>query len=172
MCQVSVYSLVLSHHNKDLEWWTLKPLAGHSSRVLDRLCYSSQCLERTVLSLLGKSVLQFSVAALFYLDNNRKIHPWGVRACWPKDWKRRAPQCVGASGRVRERRRSSVPLFICFFPSLGLPYVNWASQEGCSFFLRSSLWSSDLPLFYFLRLFSSLSFSHRCSGLLFPVLTT
>ena len=30
-----------------------------------------------------------------------------------------------------------------------LPYVNWASQEGCLFYLRSSLWSSDLPLFYF-----------------------
>ena len=26
----------------DLEWWTLKSLARHSSRVLDKLCYSSQ----------------------------------------------------------------------------------------------------------------------------------
>ena len=32
---------------------------------------------------------------------------------------------------------------------LGLPYVNWASQECCLFCLRSSLRSSDLPLFYF-----------------------
>ena len=32
-----------SCHNKDLEWWTLKPpSACHSSRVLDRPCYSSQ----------------------------------------------------------------------------------------------------------------------------------
>ena len=31
----------LSHHNKDLEQRTLKPLAHHSSRVLDKPCYSS-----------------------------------------------------------------------------------------------------------------------------------
>ena len=39
-------------------------------------------------------------------------------------------------------------------------------------YLRSSLWSSDLPLFYFLELFPSLSFSHHHFGLLFPILTT
>ena len=32
---------------------------------------------------------------------------------------------------------------------LGLPCVNWASRECCLFCLRSSLRSSDLPLFYF-----------------------
>ena len=52
------------------------------------------------------------------------------------------------------------PLFICFLLPLGLPYVNWASQECCLFCLRSSLWSSDLPLFYFRGLFPSFSFSH------------
>ena len=37
----------LSHHNKDLEWQTLKPpSACHSSRVLDRPCYSSQVSNR------------------------------------------------------------------------------------------------------------------------------
>ena len=36
-------------------------------------------------------------------------------------------------------------LFLCFFlPALSLPYVNWSSQEGCLFYLRSSLWFSDL----------------------------
>ena len=54
----------------------------------------------------------------------------------------------------------------------GLPCGNRASQECCLFSLKSSLWSSDLPLFYFCVLFSSLSFSHRHSGLLFPILTT
>ena len=39
--QVSVCSSVLSRHNKDLEWRTLKPLVRHKSRDLDRLCYSS-----------------------------------------------------------------------------------------------------------------------------------
>ena len=65
-------------------------------------------------------------------------------------------------------------LFIYLFSSLplGLPYVNWASQECCLFYLRSSPWSSDLPLFYFHGLFLSLSFSHRHFGLFFPILTT
>ena len=40
--QVSVCSSVLSHHNRDLGLRTIKPLVRHSSRVLDRLCYSSQ----------------------------------------------------------------------------------------------------------------------------------
>ena len=31
----------LSRHNKDLEQRTLKPLARHSSQVLDKPCYSS-----------------------------------------------------------------------------------------------------------------------------------
>lgn len=63
-------------------------------------------------------------------------------------------------------------LFFSFFLPLGLPYVNWASQECCWFYPRSSLWSSDLPLFCFCGLFPSLSFIHRHSGLFFPILTT
>ena len=62
-------------------------------------------------------------------------------------------------------------IFMLFFSSPGLPCVNWASQECCLFYLRSSLWPSDLPLFYFHGLFPSLSFSHCLSGLLFPILT-
>ena len=40
-------------------------------------------------------------------------------------------------------------LFLCFFLPLGLPYVNWAKQECCLFYLRSSLRFLDLPLFCF-----------------------
>ena len=97
-CQVSVYSSVLSHHNKDLEWRTLKPSVCHISWVLDRPCYSSQ-VSNIPLELLDKSVLQLCVTALFYLENSRKIHPRGMRACWPKDVKRRARRV----GRERER---------------------------------------------------------------------
>ena len=64
-------------------------------------------------------------------------------------------------------------LFLCFFlHPLSLPYVKWASQEGSLFYLRSSLRSSDLPLFYFCGLFPSLSFRHCHFGLIFPILTT
>ena len=137
-CQVSVFSSVLSHHNKDLEWRTLKPSAHHSSWILDRPCYSSQTNQCYI---------------PFYLDNSRKIHPRGMKACWPKDAKR-TPQHMGE----RERERALWLLFLYVFSSpLGLPYVNWVSQECCLFYLRSSLRSSDLPLFYFCGLFPSLS---------------
>ena len=71
----------------------------------------------------------------------------------------------------REAPRLLAPLFICcfcfcFVPPPALPYVNWASQECCLFYLGSSLLSSDLSLFYFFRLFPSLSFSYPRSGLL------
>jgi len=78
-----------------------------------------------------------------------------VRAHPPKDVKRRVPQHVGERVRDPQPFGSS---FSMFFLPLGLAYVNWASQECCLFYLRSSLWSSHIPLFYFLGLFPSLSF--------------
>ena len=62
-------------------------------------------------------------------------------------------------------------LYVFLLP-MSLSYINWASQEGCLFFLRSSLQSSDLSLFYFHGSFPSLSFSHCHFGFLFPILTT
>ena len=63
--------------------------------------------------------------------------------------------------RERERERGLWLLFLYAFSSpLGLPFVNWASQECYLFSLRSSLRSSDLPFFYFFGLFPSLSSSH------------
>ena len=71
---------------------------------------------------------------------------------------------------VRETALDLWLLFLCFFLPLGLPFVNWASQSCCLFYLRSSLRFLDLPLFCFHELFPSLSFSHLHSGLLFPIL--
>ena len=139
----------LSHHNKGLEWRTLKPpwrvtaLGSWTDRVI--------------------ALRQISGTARFYLDKSRKLHLQGLRACRPKDTKRRAPQRL-------EERESLRFLFLYVSLSLGLSCVNWASRECCLFYLRFSLWSSDLPLFYFCRLFPSRSFSHRHSGLLFPIL--
>ena len=113
-----------------------------------------------------RSVLQLCVTARFYLENKGKyiLEAWGHDD--PNDVK-------GESGRDREHPpfpRHLAPLFICFFLLLlDLPYVIWASQECCLFYLRSSL--PSLPLIYFLGLFPSLSFSHGHSGLLFPILT-
>ena len=106
---------------------------------------------------------QISVTALFYLEDSRKIHLQGIRACRSKDTRRRAPQYAG------ERESWLWLLYLYVSLSLGLPYVNWAGQECCWFYLRSSLRSLDLLLFYFSRLFPSLSFSHLHFGLLFPI---
>ena len=40
-CHTSVCSSILCFDNKDLERWTLKPSARHSSRVFDKPRYSS-----------------------------------------------------------------------------------------------------------------------------------
>ena len=64
----------LSHHNKDLEGWTLNPrhvtaLGSWTNGVI--------------------ALRQISVTALFYLKDSRRIHPRSMRACQPKDSKRR-----------------------------------------------------------------------------------
>ena len=79
-----------------------------------------------------------------------------------------APVRTRAQERERVRASQLWLLFLYVFLFLGLSCVNWASQECCLFYLRSS----DLPFFYFCGLFPSLSFSHYHFGLLFPILTT
>ena len=177
VCQGSVFSSVLSHLNKYLKQQTLEPLVSHSSRI-DRVIALRSWTDRVIplrsrtdCVIALRSVLQLYVTALFYLENSRKIHPQGVRACQPKDTNKRKWGSVRAQGE-REKPGPLAPLFICFFLPPGQPYVNWTSQECCLYYLRSSLLSSDLPLFYFHGLFPSLSFSHCHFGLLFPILTT
>ena len=128
---------------------------------------------------------QISVTALFYLEDSRRIHPQSVRACQPKDLKGREWRSAWGRGREREGERKSARTrerkrerkhfgsFHMFFSSpWACPLQIGLSQECCLFYLKSSLWSSDLLLFYFRGLFPSLSFSHHHFGLLFPILTT
>ena len=58
---------------------------------------------------------QISVTALFYLEDSRKIHLRGVRACRSKDAKRRVPQSAGDT----ERELALAPLFMFFSPWAG-----------------------------------------------------
>ena len=76
----------------------------------------------------------------------------------PTQKTRREGVRVCAGEGERETPGPLAPLFICFFLPLGLPYVNWASQECCLLLLRSSLGSLDLPLIYFHWLFPSVVF--------------
>ena len=91
-------------------------------------------------------MLQLSYSSEFYLarKGNYTLETWR-----PADPKGEGLICLGFFLSC-----------VCLLSTLSLPYVNWASQEGCLFHLRFSLWSwsSDLPLFYVHRLFP-LSFS-------------
>ena len=84
-------------------------------------------------------------------------------------WKAKENTSSRHEGRLTEKKRGAqfwlLFLYVFFLLPLSLPYVNWASQEGCLFYLRYSLWSLDLSLFHFCGLFPSLSFSHHHSGL-------
>ena len=70
---------------------------------------------------------QISVTALFYLEDSRKIHLRGVRACRSKDTRRRAPQGVG------ERERAGSGSSICL--SLPGPVLCKLGQPGVLFVL-------------------------------------
>ena len=136
------------------------PSACHSSWVLDRSCYSSQV-------------------------SNGPCYSSQTNQCYSSILFRRQQEnpSLRCEGTSIQRHEKSAParrvvvvgsqlwlLYLDVSLSLGLSYVNWASQECCLFYLRSSLRSSDLLLFHFCGLFPSLSGSHRHFGLLFPVL--
>ena len=132
-CQESVCSLVLSCHNKDLERRTLKPLVHNSSQALDKPCCSSQ-------------TNQCQSCILFRRQQENPSLKHEGTPTQRREKKRVEERPVHR--REKERKSPLAPLFM-FFPPPGLPYTNWASQECCLFYLKSSFWSSDLPLTLF-----------------------
>ena len=139
-CNLSSVSL-----QQKLEATNIKAL----SAWIDRVTALGSQTDRVI------ALRQISVTAPCYSSvlfrNKRKIHPRGMRACWPKRHKgkrerKKERQKVQAHARERETPSPLAPLFICFLLPPGLPYVNWASQECSLFSLRSSLrsWSSVL----------------------------
>ena len=105
---------------------------------------------------------------------------------------------AGRPKRREERRNPQLNIgssfYMFFLLPLSLPYINWASQEGCLFYQRLSLWSSDqssicsiCSILLFVLLFVlfvlraefylfcfhgliPLSFSHHPFGFFFPIL--
>ena len=151
-CEISS---VLSHLNKNVKRQTLKPSACHSSQT-GRVIPLGSRTDR-VIPLCSQTdhviaLRQISVTAQCYLQNKRKIHPWGMRACYPKRREEERERETEYAGK-RDSQPSGSSFCVFFSLPLGLPYVNWTSQECFLFYLRSSLLSSDLPLFYFHRLF-------------------
>ena len=151
ICQGSVISSVLSRHNKDLKRWTLKPSACHSSQrdhviALRQISVTAPC---------------YSSVLFRKQQENASSRPEGMLI-----------------QRRKEKRESLalwLPLFMFFPPpgpalcKLGQPGVLFVLPEVFTLVLRPFF---DFPLFYFQRVFPSLSFSHHHSGLLFPIQTT
>ena len=119
----------LSRHNKDLEWRTLKPpqCVTALGSWIDRVIALRSQKDHVI------ALRQISVTALFYLEDSRKIHLWGMRACRSKDTRRRVPQHVGE----RERELALAPLFICL--SLPGPVLCKLGQPGVLFVLPEVL---------------------------------
>ena len=79
MSEECVISLVLSHHNKNMKWWTSITTLGQAS---------VPALKQTVSQLSDGPVLQLRVTAQFYLENKGN---YILKVCGhvnPKDVKR------------------------------------------------------------------------------------
>ena len=59
--------------------------------------------------------------------------------------------------RERERESTLAPPFICFFLPWACPMQIGLNQECCLFYLKFSLWSSDLPLTFLCSIFAGFS---------------
>ena len=78
-----------------------------------------------------RPVLQLHVTVQFYLENKGKYILEG-----------------GSTQKTEGKPRPS-SFYVFFLLPLSLPYVNWASLEGCLFYLRSSLLCSIFGAFPF-----------------------
>ena len=130
----------LFRHNKDLEWRTLKPPWRVTAlrSWIDRVIALRSRMDHVI------ALRQISVTALFYLEDSRRESE--------KEWERgreREIERAHAWGKVHEKALWLLLLYV-FFPSTwACPMQIGLSQECCLFYLKSSLWSSDLPLTFF-----------------------
>ena len=117
--------------------------ACHSSQVLDRPCYSPQVSNGPVIALTQISVTAQCYSSILFRRQQENPSSRREGMLIQRHEEKSAPACR------RERESWLWLLCLYIYLSLGLSYVNWASQECCLFYLRSSLLSSDLLLFYF-----------------------
>ena len=148
----------LSCLNQNLKWRTLKPSACHSSWT-DGVIALGSWTGRVIALKTDQCYSPILQLSFIYKIAGKYI---------PKVWGHANPKTQSGE-REREQEclcsweRGSLsplaPLFMIFFLPLGMPYVNWTSQECCLLYLRSSLQSSDLPLTFLCSIFMSFSLS-------------
>ena len=152
MSRECIFLSSLSHHNKDLEWRTLKA-PRHVAALrswIDRVIALRSRMDHV------RALRKISVTALFYLEDSRKIHLRGVRACRSKDMRRRAPQRTGE----RERELALAPLFSCL--SLPGPVLCKLGQPGVLFVSPEVLTQLLGPPFVSFSCFIFTGFSLPC----------
>ena len=107
----------------------------------------------------------FSVTAPFYLEDTRRIQD-SKRREWRSVWggrkRERERARMHAGERVREKALWLLLLYV-FSSTWACPMQIGLSQECCLFCLfclKSSLWSSDLPLTFLCSIFVGFSLLH------------
>ena len=103
--------------------FVLFALSGECVISLD-LAHSNKNLKRwtSIIALRWTSVTAPCYSSVLF-RKQRKTHPRGMRACQPKRrTEKRGP-----------RPNFGSSFYMLFLLPLGLPYVNWASQECCFF---------------------------------------
>ena len=122
----------LSRHNKDLEQWTLEPSPHHSSRVLDKPCYSSQA-NQCYSSILFRRQQENPSSKREGMATQR-LEGKRVEECMGEGEREGRRERKSAGMLERKRESALAPPFICFCLHLGLPCANWA-QPGVLFVL-------------------------------------
>ena len=143
-CQANVCSLVLSRYNKDLEQQTFKPSVHHSSRVLDKPCYSSQA-NQCYSSILFRRQQENPSSKCEGMPTQR-LEEKRVEECAGRE-RERGRESMRA--RTQERVHETALWFLLFYvfsSTWACPMQIGLSQECYLFCLKFSLWSSDLPL--------------------------
>ena len=158
------------------------PSADHSSRGLNRPCYSSQVSNGPcVIALREISVTAQCYSSLLFRRQQENPSSRCEGTSIQRREEKSTPSCGGEVGEREERERMRTqaweresplaPLFMFFFlpPWPALCKLGLGRGAVLPEVLTPAL---DLHLTFFCRLFPSLSFSHLHFGLLFPILTT
>ena len=112
-----------------------------------------------------KKIFFFSVTAPFYLEDSRRIQD-SKRREWRSTQGRervregergREKESAHTRGRERDEKALWLLLLYVFSSTWACPMQNGLSQECCLFCLKSSLWSSDLPLTFLCSIFAGFS---------------
>ena len=140
-------------------------MSGSHLSGLSRGCFSQVKSEK------WQHICQGSLSFPQFCLTTAKNLKWWMDQCWlvlqlSFIWQAKentSSRCRGMQTQRNKEKRGTwlnfgSSFYMFFLLPLSLPCVNWASQEGCLFYLRFSLLTLYLPLFCFWRAFPFLCF--------------